>query len=283
MKVQEKTSYNAAQLLLQDAYRVHKVTVDFGQGLYAAVSQIALIRIAKGALLRPDAWQDFCVGIDTLTGKPIAEMEVDLGPTRHSVTNILALLARLDFDWTPRPALYADMNVAITKLLLGKGPEDEAPTVHEVDTVVGVYNQIAMQMSNLIAEWLLVGDVSKADARALVTCNYAEAINTAFMSTIAAYLPEAVAGNLIHMARQVLEAWTVRHRDEAMKNPATISGVIPFNAVLIGTVFSDIEKAEEVALCSNDVQYNPEYKGMRQVDRDYIFFHRVLGRLPSEG
>ena len=281
MNVQNKETFNAAQLIMQDAYRVHKITVDFSQGLYAGVSQVALIQMAKGGLLNPSAWQDLCTGIDALTGKPLAEMEIDVGPTRHSVPNILAILARLEFDWTPRQGLFNELNEAMTKTLLAKGPEDEI-TVHEIDTVVSVFNQIAMQMANLIAEWLLVGDLEKTAARTMVTCAYGTAAEVAFMSTIAAYISEGSVGSLVELTRQTLETWATRHRAEAMKNPATISGVIPFNAVLIGTVYRDIEKAEELVLCSSDVQYNPEYKGMRQVDRDYIYFHRVLGRLPSE-
>lgn len=282
MNVQESKTFNSAQLVLQDAYRVHKINTDFARGLYAGVSQLALIKMASGGLLRPEAWQQLCTGIDALTGRPLAEMEVEVGPSKHSVPNILAMLARMTFDWTPRPALFADLRVAITRTLFDT-PADKEVTAHDVDIAIAVFNQVAMQMANLIAEWLLVGNQADVEGRRLVIFHYAEATEIAYLSTITPYIGEHEVQQVSILARASLEAWANKHKAEAVANPAQVNGVIPFNAVLLGVVFRDIEKAEELLLCSTDVLYNPEYKDMRPVDRDYIYFHRALGRLPSEG
>lgn len=282
MNVQDANTFNAAQLILQDAYRVHKINTDFARGLYAGLSQIALIKIAAGGLLRPEAWQQLCAGIDVLTGRPLAEMEVEVGPSKHSVPNILAMLARMSFDWTPRPTLFNELNIAITRTLFVM-PDDKEHTAHDIDIAISVFNQIAMQMANLIAEWLLVGKLDDVEGRRLVMFQYAEAAEVAYLSTITAYIGEREVQQISVLARASLDAWAQKHHAEAVANPAQVNGVIPFNAVLLGVVFRDIEKAEELLLCSTDVLYNPEYKDMRPVDRDYIYFHRAMGRLPSEG
>lgn len=277
MRVQTQNEFTPMQKVLAEAFRVHKINVTFSPALFPASAYMAIWGLARVGLERPHFWQEFAAGIDALTGKPLAEMRLKVGPTEFSVHDILSMLARMEFDLTPRQSIHNDFSLAIARTLLSD-PDITANDADHVETAMAVYRQIAIQLMDLTAEWLLV-NFGKAPSVVEAIAPIANAIDANLRSYLSLYIPEGMEIGLEEKLRVAIYDWASHYSPQAIANPGPVKGVVLWSGALLRTIMSDIPGAEEYLLSSSDVQYNKEYEGIPQVDRDYIYFHRVVGAI----
>lgn len=274
MRTQTADQFTPMQTTLAAAFRVHKINVTFSPALFPASAYMSIWGLARLGRNSPPFWQEFIGGIDALTGKPLAEMQVKIGPATFSVHDILVLLSRMEFDLTPRNDIHGDFSVAVARALLAN-PDITSTDVDQVETAMAVYRQIAIQLIDLVAEWLLVNSGNASIVEAIGPI--ADAMEANLRAYLSLYIPAGMEDNLGYKLREGIYNWARHYGPQSVANPGPVKGVIMWSGALLRTILSDIPGAEEYLLSSSDVQYNKEYEGIPQVDRDYIYFHRVIG------
>lgn len=280
MQVQDNKDYTPMQIIMADAYKVHKVTANFTPALYPNSAYMAIAKLAAWGLRSPEAWQIVIAGIDSLTKKPLGEMTVPLGDTTHSVHDILVLIARMEFDYTPRNEIHADFALAITRAMM----QDNSIAMDNVDmveTAMAIYRQIAPSIMNLLAEWMLVNHGKRLHIEVEMAAVIGEAMEVSLRAYLPYYIPQAMEPTFALDIRMAILNWVEHYSPQAIATPGPVNGMVMWNGVLIRTIFRDIPKAEEYILSSVNVQYHDQYKGLPQLDRDYIYFHRVLAEAES--
>lgn len=280
MQTQNVATYSPLQKTMADAYRVHAFNTSYTRALYPVVGQIFLWKVMRSMAQYPDTWQHLCKSIDAFTGgEPIAvaTVAIDGGP-QFSIHDVLMLTSKMEFDMsTLDNTLYQRFTEALVPTLAKDVPEDD---VEMGVTAIRIYASVAETFVDLIMEYLITAPQSAQDDRvvAMLSMLFAETQGQCTSVFAPGLVPEGMtAEKLVKLSSDGVHDWLLLHRKPGVRLEQRFRGVTVYNGILLRSVFADVPKAEEYLLLSYHVASNPEYEKLNQVDRDYIFFHSVVG------
>lgn len=274
MNVEKPESYSPIQKAMADAFRVHKINASLTPSLYPASAAFAIWGLTRMGVTNPAVWQELVSGIDRLTQSPLAEMAIEVGPGKFTVHNVLVLLSTMSFDLTPRLSIYDEFQLAVAQTLMGDASLT-AENADGIETAMAVYRQLTVQLFNLVTEYMLVNYQSASLLQ--VVQPVTDGMAAIMLTYMGAQVPEAMRETLALDLRVAAMDWAAHYGPQVGETHGPLQGIILWNGVLLRTVLKDVEQAEEYMLSSSNVQYDEAYKALPQIDRDYIYFHRVVG------
>jgi hypothetical protein len=267
---------------MANAYRVHAFNTTYTRALYPVVAQMFLWKTMRQMAQYPDVWQHLCASIDALSGgEPIAEATVTLdGDNKFRLHDILALVSKMEFDAGELDnTVYLRFTEAVVKALVVDVSDDE---LDRGVVALRIYADVAETMTNLIMEYIITAGKSAEDDRtvALLSLLFAETQAQCMHVFAPGLIKEGTTLEaLMKLCSDGVLDWLLIHAKPGERLEKRFQGVTVYNGILLRSVFVDMPQAEEYLLLSYHVAGNPEYKNLSQVDRDYIYFHTVVGKI----